>query len=103
MLMQNTVTAAKAAPGNLPQNVSGETIAVMLRVGLTGGLGVASQPPRGCSHRWARTVLQSDAIGRELMEPGQGVYTAIADHFGKGVVQQDGGLDRSCIGEDRIR
>jgi dephospho-CoA kinase len=31
------------------------------------------------------------------MEPGQAVYTAIADHFGKGVVQQDGRLDRLAL------
>jgi dephospho-CoA kinase len=42
-------------------------------------------------------VLQSDAIGRELMEPGQAVYTAIADHFGGGVVQPDGRLDRVAL------
>jgi len=35
-------------------------------------------------------VLQSDDRAR-ADGAGQGVYTAIADHFGKGVVQQDGG------------
>jgi dephospho-CoA kinase len=42
-------------------------------------------------------ILQSDAIGRELMEPGQAVYTAIVDRFGRSVVQTDGRLDRAAL------
>jgi dephospho-CoA kinase len=42
-------------------------------------------------------VLQSDAIGRELMEPGQSVYAAIVDQFGRGVLQPDGRLDRAAL------
>jgi dephospho-CoA kinase len=42
-------------------------------------------------------VLQADAIGREMMDPGQPVYAAIVDHFGKGIVQPDGRLDRVAL------
>jgi dephospho-CoA kinase len=31
------------------------------------------------------------------MEPGQAVYTAIVDHFGGGIVQPDGRLDRAAL------
>jgi dephospho-CoA kinase len=69
----------------------------MLRVGLTGGLGSGKSTAARLFAALGAHVLQSDAIGRELMEPGQSVYAAIADHFGKGVVQQDGRLDRLAL------
>src|SRR5258708_22853823 len=69
----------------------------MLRVGLTGGLGSGkSTAARLCAALGAH-VLQSDMIGRELMEPGQAVYATIVDHFGNGVVQPDGRLDRAAL------
>ena len=82
MLMQNTVTAAK-----LRRGISTEkTIAAMLRVGLTGGLGSGKSTAARLFAALGAHVLQSDVIGRELMEPGQAVYAAIVDHFGDDVV-----------------
>ncbi|HEY1994182.1 MAG TPA: dephospho-CoA kinase [Edaphobacter sp.] len=69
----------------------------MLRVGLTGGLGSGKSTAARLFAALGAHVLQSDAIGRELMEPGQAVYAAIVDHFGPGVVQPDGRLDRVAL------
>jgi dephospho-CoA kinase len=69
----------------------------MLRVGLTGGLGSGKSTAARLFAALGAHVLQSDAIGRELMEPGQVVYAAIVDHFGNGVVQPDGRLDRVAL------
>jgi dephospho-CoA kinase len=69
----------------------------MLRVGLTGGLGSGKSTAARLFAALGAHVLQSDAIGRELMEPGQAVYAEIADHFGNGVVQPDGRLDRAAL------
>jgi dephospho-CoA kinase len=69
----------------------------MLRVGLTGGLGSGKSTAARMFGAHGAHVLQSDAIGRELMEPGQDVYAAIVDHFGSGVVQPDGRLDRAAL------
>jgi len=69
----------------------------MLRVGLTGGLGSGKSTAARLFAALGANVLQSDAIGRELMEPGQAVYTQIAAHFGPGVVLGDGKLDRSAL------
>jgi dephospho-CoA kinase len=69
----------------------------MLRVGLTGGLGSGKSTAARLFAALGAHVLQSDAIGRELMEPGQPVYAAIADHFGSGVVQPDGRLNRVAL------
>jgi dephospho-CoA kinase len=69
----------------------------MLRVGLTGGLGSGKSTAARLFAALGAHVLQSDAIGRELMEPGQSVHSAIVDHFGNGVVQPDGRLDRVAL------
>jgi dephospho-CoA kinase len=69
----------------------------MLRVGLTGGLGSGKSTAASLFAAVGAHVLQSDAIGRELMEPGQAVYTRIAAHFGPDVVLADGRLDRGAL------
>jgi dephospho-CoA kinase len=69
----------------------------MLRVGLTGDLGSGkSTVARMLAERGA-VVFSSDAMGRELMEPGQAVYAEIVRAFGPGVVGADGGLERSRL------
>ena len=69
----------------------------MLRVGLTGGLGSGKSTAARLFAGLGAHVLQADAIGRELMEPGQLVYAAIVKHFGQGVVSPDARLDRSAL------
>ena len=69
----------------------------MLRVGLTGGLGSGKSTAARLFAAHGAHVLQSDTIGRELMEPGQLVYAAIVDHFGRSVVSPDGHLDRAAL------
>jgi len=69
----------------------------MLRVGLTGGLGSGKSTAARLFAAHGAHVLQSDAIGRELMQPGQAVYAAIVNHFGKAVVLADRRLDRAAL------
>jgi dephospho-CoA kinase len=69
----------------------------MLRVGLTGGLGSGKSTAARMFAAFGAHVLQSDAIGRELMEPGHSVYAAIVDQFGRDVLQPDGRLDRAAL------
>ncbi len=66
----------------------------MLRVGLTGGLGSGKSTAARIFAERGAVVFESDAIGRELMQPGQAVYAAIVSRFGNGVVLADGKLDR---------
>jgi dephospho-CoA kinase len=69
----------------------------MLRVGLTGGLGSGKSTAAKLFADLGAYVLQSDAIGRDLMEPEQEVYARIVAHFGAGVVLADGRLDRAAL------
>jgi dephospho-CoA kinase len=71
----------------------------MLRVGLTGGLGSGKSTVAALLRERGLTVLEADAIARELMEPGESVYGAIVEHFGPEVLRPDGRLDRARLAE----
>lgn len=75
----------------------------MLRVGLTGGLGSGKSTVAGYLRALGAEVLEADALGRELMEPGQNVYNAIVENFGSGVVNPDGRLNRARLAELAFR
>jgi dephospho-CoA kinase len=69
----------------------------MLRVGLTGGLGSGKSTAARLFAALGAHVLQSDAIGRQMMEPGEPVYAAIVAHFGPSIVSADRRLDRQAL------
>jgi dephospho-CoA kinase len=48
-------------------------------------------------------VVEADAIGRELMSPGQSVYQEIVTHFGSEVVNSDGTLNRHMLADLAFR
>ncbi|HMG02114.1 MAG TPA: dephospho-CoA kinase [Edaphobacter sp.] len=69
----------------------------MLRVGLTGGLGSGKSTAARLFVQHGASLLESDGIGRELMQPGQAVYDAIVEHFGAGVLLPDSQLNRAAL------
>ena len=71
----------------------------MLRVGLTGGLGSGKSTVAGMLRELGAHTIEADAVGRQLMEPGQPVFREIVHHFGASVVQSDGTLDRRLLAE----
>lgn len=80
----------------------------MLNVGLTGN--VASGKSTVARHfaAWGATLLDADALVREVQRPGLAVAQAIEDRFGSGVVRPDGTLDRPrlraiMLGDDGAR
>ena len=75
----------------------------MLRVGLTGGLGSGKSSVAALFREYGATVLEADAIARELMQPGREVYLAIVERFGPGVVRPDQSLDRARLAELAFR
>jgi dephospho-CoA kinase len=69
----------------------------MLRVGLTGDLGSGKSTVAHMLGERGALVLSADEIGRAMMQPGEPVYTQIVEHFGAGVVEPDGTLNRSAL------
>ncbi|MGA2569308.1 MAG: dephospho-CoA kinase [Terracidiphilus sp.] len=75
----------------------------MLRVGLTGGLGSGKSTVAAMLRELGAQVIEADALGRTLMEPGQIVFSAIVEHFGAEVVGPDGRLNRARLAELAFR
>jgi dephospho-CoA kinase len=77
----------------------------MLRVGLTGGIGSGKSTVARTFAARGATVVDADAIAREVVEPGTRALRAIVERFGPGILRSDGSLDRPALGrivfEDR--
>lgn len=71
----------------------------MLRVGLTGGLGSGKSTVARMLRELGAQVIESDELGRQIMEPGQDAFEETVRLFGPGVVGNDGRLDRARIAE----
>ncbi len=67
-------------------------------IGVTGGVGAGkSEVLRFLHDEFHAVILEMDAIGRKLMEPGEACYDRICELFGKEAVKEDGTLDRTYI------
>jgi len=71
----------------------------MLRVGLTGGLGSGKSTVARMLRELGAEVIESDELGRTLMEPGHPTYDEIVRVFGSGVVGADGRLNRPRLAD----
>jgi dephospho-CoA kinase len=75
----------------------------VLRVGLTGGLGSGKSTVAAMLRELGAQVIEADALGRALMEPGQAVYGEIVRHFGPLVLNPGGHLNRARLAELAFR
>lgn len=69
----------------------------MLSVALTGNIASGKSTVAQLFQRWGATLIDADAIVRELQRPGTPVFEAIVLRFGPAVVAADGGLDRAAL------
>ncbi len=70
----------------------------MLRVGLTGSIGVGKSFVSGVLAELGCRVLDADEIAREVVAPGSPALRQVAGAFGAEILQSDGTLDRSKLG-----
>jgi dephospho-CoA kinase len=75
----------------------------VLRVGLTGGLGSGKSTVAAMLRELGARVIEADALGREVMEPGHEVYDQIVARFGHEVVNPDGQLNRARLADLAFR
>lgn len=71
----------------------------MLRVGLTGSLGSGKSTVAAMLRECGAHIIEADALGRELMQPGQPVFAEIVRVFGRQVLTSDGRLDRPRLAQ----
>lgn len=66
-------------------------------VGLTGGIGSGKTAASDWFKAQGIDIVDADLVSRVVVEPGRPALAAIAEHFGAGVIQPDGTLDRAAL------
>ncbi|MFC6632512.1 dephospho-CoA kinase [Microbulbifer taiwanensis] len=69
----------------------------MFTVGLTGGIGSGKSAAADCFRAFGIHVVDADWAARVVVQPGQPALAKIAEHFGAGVLLENGGLDRARL------
>ncbi len=69
-----------------------------MRVGLTGGVASGKSTVSGILSELGAFVIDADQLAREAVAPGTSGLAAVVDAFGREVLADDGGLDRSAVG-----
>ncbi|MET1155428.1 dephospho-CoA kinase, partial [Arthrobacter sp.] len=70
----------------------------MLRIGLTGGIAAGKSLAARRLEELGATLIDADAIAREVVEPGTEGLLAVVETFGPGVLDAEGRLDRPALG-----
>ena len=70
----------------------------MLRVGLTGSIGVGKTFVTGVLAELGCHVLDADELAREVVAPGSAALERVVAAFGRDVLREDGTLDRAKLG-----
>jgi dephospho-CoA kinase len=71
----------------------------MLKIGLTGGIATGKSYVLVLLHELGCEVIDADIVAHRVIEPGQPAYDEIVDHFGRGVLDPGGTIDRARLGE----
>lgn len=66
-------------------------------VGLTGGIGSGKTAASDWFKAQGIVIVDADIVSRQVVEPGTPALAAISAHFGTGVIQADGTLDRAAL------
>ncbi|MFI5511562.1 dephospho-CoA kinase [Mycobacterium sp. NPDC051804] len=69
----------------------------MLRIGLSGGIGAGKSTVSSTFSELGGIVVDGDVIAREVVEPGTEGLGKLVDAFGKGILQDDGSLNRPAL------
>lgn len=68
-------------------------------VALTGGIASGKSAVSAILAELGAVIIDSDLLAREVVEPGTPGLAAIVRRFGEGVLQPDGTLDRTALGD----
>ncbi len=73
------------------------TSGTKLIIGLTGGIGSGKSAVSACFEKLGIAVIDADVAARVVVEPGTPGLAQIAEHFGPGVIDANGALDRAAL------
>ena len=66
-------------------------------IGLTGGIASGKSALEKAFAKQGVVVADADLLAREVVAPGEPALAAVVEHFGAGVLQADGQLDRAAL------
>ena len=67
-------------------------------IGITGGIGAGKSTVLSeINALFPVFLIEADEVGRELMEPGKSVFSALVAHYGDEILQEDGQIDRAKL------
>ena len=66
----------------------------MVVVGLTGGIGTGKSTVAALLVERGASLVDADAVAREVVEPGGPAYQPLVDRFGTGILDEKGRIDR---------
>jgi len=69
----------------------------MLAVGLTGGIGSGKSAVADLLVARGAVLIDADQVAREVVAPGGAAYQPLVDHFGTGILADDGTIDRKAL------
>jgi dephospho-CoA kinase len=67
-------------------------------IGLTGGIASGKSTVSAFLQEKGYTIIDADLAARMVVEVGQPAYLAIVEAFGKGILQENGQIDRAGLG-----
>lgn len=70
---------------------------MMLRIGLTGGIGAGKSTVSSTFSDLGGIVVDGDVIAREVVEPGTEGLAKLVDAFGRDILHDDGALNRPAL------
>jgi dephospho-CoA kinase len=71
----------------------------VLKVGLTGGIAAGKSVVGEMFGALGAHVIQADEIAHQLMQPGDAVYQDVVAHFGAGILDPGGSVNRARLAE----
>ena len=71
----------------------------MLLVGLTGGIASGKSSVSAMLAERGAEIVDADLIARQVVMPGERAWQKILDHFGRGVLTEDGQVDRKKLAD----
>jgi dephospho-CoA kinase len=71
----------------------------VLNVGLTGGIAAGKSAVGEMLASLGAHVIQADTIAHRLMQPGEAVYEEVVRHFGPGILDPNGTVNRARLAE----
>lgn len=71
----------------------------MLTIGITGGIGSGKSTAAQILKEYGARVILADEIAKDIMEPQMPAWHRVVQHFGTGILEDSGRIDRKKLGE----